>query len=105
MHKITTEDELNKIIFDHDKFIFLKHSSTCPVSTAGYEATKAFAEASDIPVFYLIVQESRPLSNYIAEEYEIKHESPQVFYFVEGEVVWTASHYGITKEEIDNIVK
>jgi len=30
----------------------------------------------------------------------VKHESPQALYFVGGEVVWNASHGGITSESL-----
>lgn len=46
--------------------------------------------------YYLIVQEERELSNYIEEKTGIKHESPQAFYFVNGEASWHESHDNIT---------
>lgn len=49
---------------------------------------------------YLKVQESRPLSNYIAEQYGIKHESPQAFIFTNGNVKWHASHSQITAQAL-----
>ena len=35
--------------------------------------------------YYLVVQEERKLSDYIAEKTNVKHESPQAFYFIDGE--------------------
>ncbi len=37
--------------------------------------------------YYLIVQQERDLSDYIAKKTNVKHESPQAFYFVNGEMV------------------
>ncbi len=42
--------------------------------------------------YYLIVQQERDLSDYIAKKTNVKHESPQAFYFVNGEMVWNRDH-------------
>ena len=44
--------------------------------------------------YYLVVQEERKLSDYI-EKTNVKHESPQAFYFIDGEATWNASHSDI----------
>ena len=44
--------------------------------------------------YYLVVQEERKLSDYIAEKTNVKHES-QAFYFIDGEATWNASHSDI----------
>ena len=93
---IQTEDEFNQL--DHDgTFAFFKHRVTCPISGRAFEEFETFVKQyEDIPAYYLQVQESRPLSNYIAEQYGIKHESPQAIIFKNGKVKWHASHSQIT---------
>ncbi|MBM7701182.1 bacillithiol system redox-active protein YtxJ [Metabacillus iocasae] len=103
MKKISTREEFNQVIKDNETFLFLKHSITCPISSAAYEEFKSYVEENQhIPSYYLHVQEARPLSNDIAEEYNIKHESPQVFLFNQGNVKWHESHWRITKSELAN---
>ncbi|GIN75523.1 hypothetical protein J41TS8_05640 [Bacillus sp. J41TS8] len=98
---IQTEDEFKKLAEKNDTFIFLKHSVTCPISKRAFEEFESFAnQHEDIPAYYLKVQESRPLSNYIAEQYGIKHESPQAFIFTNGNVKWHASHSQITAQAL-----
>jgi len=46
----------------------------------------------------MVIQQSRDLSNLIARETAIRHESPQVILFRGGQAVWSASHGGITLE-------
>ena len=46
----------------------MKHSSTCPISAAGYREFDKFE--TDIPKYYLIVQRSRPLSQGSRERIE-----------------------------------
>lgn len=62
----------------------------------------AFAnQHEDVPAYYLQVQEARPLSNFIAETYGVKHESPQIFIIQNGEVKWHTSHSQITEAAIE----
>lgn len=95
---ISSEEEFKNAAEKENTLVFLKHSTTCPISQAAFQEFDAFAsEHSEVPSYYLQVQDSRPLSNYIAETYGVKHESPQVFVITNGEVKWHASHSQITK--------
>lgn len=93
-------EQLQKILTEEKKVMILKHSSTCPISHAAFEEYGDFAGQEEVPAWMLIVQESRPLSNYIAETYGIQHESPQAILFVDGKPVWNASHWKITKRSL-----
>ncbi|MFB6467638.1 bacillithiol system redox-active protein YtxJ [Cytobacillus sp. Hz8] len=106
MKQIKTIDQFEELCKEGEHFFFLKHSLTCPISQAAYEAYQRFStEASDIAFYYLTVQESRPLSNYIAEKYHIKHESPQAFLFINEVPAWNASHWKITNEALKNALE
>ncbi|UOE93474.1 bacillithiol system redox-active protein YtxJ [Alkalihalobacillus sp. LMS39] len=95
--KITSQEELDQIKTEHDKFILFKNSTTCPISEAAFEEFKAFAKANEtLPLYYLNVQEARPLSNAVAEQYGVKHESPQALLFKGNEIVWNQSHWKVT---------
>ena len=90
--KLTSIDQFKQVINDNKYVFILKHSNTCPISANAYDQFNKFLYERDIDGYYLVVQEQRELSNYIAEETGVKHESPQAFYFVEGKVKWHASH-------------
>ena len=99
--EIKSMDEFNHIMENNNKFFLLKNSTTCPISHEAYKETENFAtENEHVPVFYLHVQESRNLSNEIAERFSIKHESPQAILFQLGEVVWHESHWSITNKQL-----
>ncbi|QFT90227.1 hypothetical protein FIU87_16305 [Bacillus sp. THAF10] len=103
---INTMEEFQKLNSEKDVFLFFKNSTTCPISQAAFEEFDHFAaDESEIPCYYLNVQEARPLSNQIAEEYAIKHESPQALFFKNGKVVWNASHWKITYSALQENVK
>ena len=56
----------------------LKHSTTCPISAAAYNAFES--SAADVPKYFLKVQESRPVSNEIESGLHIEHQSPNCFF-------------------------
>jgi bacillithiol system protein YtxJ len=83
--------------------LIFKHSTTCPISgRAAQRIDKLFRESKEpLPTFYMVkVIESRPVSQLIAEHYEVKHESPQILLLKDGEAVWNTSHDEITAEAV-----
>ncbi|YBZ95685.1 bacillithiol system redox-active protein YtxJ [Bacillus sp. AK031] len=104
MKKVETIEEFNQILDNKEKFFFLKHSLTCPISGSAFEEYQKFAnEAEEQETYYLAVQESRELSNHIAEAFGIKHESPQAFLFKGGKPVWNDSHWNITSKQLKGL--
>ncbi|MDR4948900.1 bacillithiol system redox-active protein YtxJ [Neobacillus cucumis] len=104
LEKIDTVEQFDELVKNNSKFFLLKHSLTCPISQAAYKEYEKFAGINqDIPTYYLAVQDSRPLSNEIAERFEIKHESPQAILFSEGKPLWNASHWKITNRSLTDV--
>ncbi|MGX6443067.1 bacillithiol system redox-active protein YtxJ [Neobacillus sp. K501] len=105
LEKIETEEQFESLLQTHENFILLKHSLTCPISHAAYQEYEKYAnENQNVPTFFLAVQDARPLSNAIAEKFQIKHESPQALLFSKGEAIWNASHWKITKRSLGTAV-
>lgn len=105
MEKLSNVEAFTQAIKDGGTFLLLKHSSTCPISQAAYEEYETFAgENPEVKTYYLIVQDDRPLSNHIAEQFHIKHESPQSILFKNGDVAWHASHWKITTDSLNTAV-
>jgi bacillithiol system protein YtxJ len=99
--KIDTLEQFEDLLKIEDKFLFLKHSLTCPISQAAYQEYEKYAESNQsVPAYYLAVQDARPLSSAIAEKFEIKHESPQALLINNGSAVWNASHWKITNRSL-----
>lgn len=101
MKQIHTEAEWEAVLAESEAkpVLVLKHSNICPVSGEGFRRVES-AEAGGLagPVYYLVVQESRPLSGFIAESLPLKHESPQVIVLRKGRAVYDTSHFKITEE-------
>lgn len=104
LKQIYEESEFQSILEKEIAFLLFKHSLTCPISRGAFDQLTAYLEEHNgINGYYLTVQESRPLSNFIADHFTIKHESPQIFYIINGEVQWHTSHDEITKETIEKV--
>lgn len=105
LKKIDSSSQLEDLLKKEDKFFLLKHSLTCPISHAAYQEYEKYAtENESVPAYYLAVQEARPLSNEIAEKFEIKHESPQAILIKNGEATWNASHWKITNRSLTSAI-
>jgi bacillithiol system protein YtxJ len=100
MKKIDSVEQFDTLVDSGETFFMLKHSTTCPISSAGYDEFAKFENAGNDNLYYLTVQDSRDLSNHIAEKFHVKHESPQAILFVNSDVAWHASHFKITAKSL-----
>jgi bacillithiol system protein YtxJ len=79
--------------------VILKHSTTCPVSANALEEFEQYLSknpSEDVDYLLVKVIESRPVSNQIAEDVQVKHASPQIILVKNKENAWNTSHYAIT---------
>jgi bacillithiol system protein YtxJ len=101
MEKLETAEQFDEVAKTKKRFLLIKHSLTCPISQAAFrEYEKFVSNHPEVDTYYLYVQEARPLSNYIAETFGVKHESPQALLFENGAVVWHTSHWNITYDSL-----
>ena len=93
---LTTQEQVEALIVSPSSGWILKHSCTCPVSTAAHDEVLSALARHPLPAGMVVVQESRPLSNWLAARLGYVHQSPQLFLVRGGTVLWQASHWGIT---------
>ncbi|MFJ7683699.1 bacillithiol system redox-active protein YtxJ [Peribacillus butanolivorans] len=104
INKIDSEEQFNELL-NEETFLLFKHSLTCPVSAEAYEQYEKYVAANEeLKTAYLAVQEARPLSNYVAETFDIKHQSPQVILFKNGKSAWNESHWRITYDSLTKAI-
>lgn len=72
-----------------------KHSTTCPISA--WAAEEVRAATPSLPIYWINVIEQRPLSNWIAEHFGVRHESPQLLKIADGSVAGTWSHNAVRR--------
>jgi bacillithiol system protein YtxJ len=106
MEKIDSIEVFNQALKENERFFLLKHSLTCPISQAAFEEYESYASShNEEKLYYLAVQEARPLSNHIAEIFHVKHESPQAILFNKEDVAWHASHWKITNNSLEKALE
>ncbi|WP_410513811.1 bacillithiol system redox-active protein YtxJ [Paenibacillus sp. BR2-3] len=102
--QLHTTDDLQQFMEQPGKHLLLKHSTTCPISAKAHDEFQEFLKDTDTSAAIVHVIEDRPLSLQIAEDFGIKHESPQIFLLEDGEVRWNTSHWKITQAAIQEAV-
>lgn len=97
--KLTDEAQLAEIMaasFEKPQLVF-KHSTRCGISLHAQarleEAIESLGE--HFGLHYLDLLNFRSVSNQIAAEWKVVHQSPQVILLKEGNVLFNTSHQGI----------
>ncbi|MFK5891221.1 MAG: bacillithiol system redox-active protein YtxJ [Flavobacteriaceae bacterium] len=95
LESITQIDTIKKNS-DNNTAIIFKHSTRCGISRMVLKSfEKKWAESTDINFYILDLIRFREMSNTIAQEFEIVHQSPQLIVLEKGKVRTHASHYDI----------
>lgn len=80
--------------------VIFKHSTRCSISSMVLNRLERSEAPENIRFHYLDLLAHRPLSNQIAEDFSVYHESPQVLLIKNGECIYDESHQGIRMEEL-----
>ena len=77
--------------------IVFKHSNSCGISA------RVYREMSQVthPVGIVTVQQARDVSDEIERRFGIQHETPQVLIVQGDKVLWSASHYAVKAQAIE----
>lgn len=102
--KIESEDDLAKALEQsfQNKIAIFKHSTSCFISKTvlrNFEKEVGNLD-STIDLYYLDLLAHRPISNKIAEDLGVTHQSPQLIVVQNGKAVNNASHQDISAEQI-----
>ena len=77
--------------------VIFKHSNTCGVSSRAYREMTAFGG----PVGLVIVQKAREVSDEIERSTGVPHETPQVLVLCDNRLLFTASHFQVKAETLE----
>ncbi|MCF8412902.1 MAG: bacillithiol system redox-active protein YtxJ [Melioribacteraceae bacterium] len=111
IESISEKFELENLLADNEKeLILLKVSPYCPISHSVESNFDRWAENlendPELDIRKVNVISARNLSNYVAEKFQIRHESPQLIWFTKtGKIKWHESHYGISTEQLNENLK
>ena len=82
-----------------------KHSTRCSISRMALKQfEKEFNLEDQIESYFLDLLEYRPISNEIAMQFNVFHQSPQIVVIKNGISVYDASHSDIQAEDLKKLV-
>ena len=101
---ISTENEVLEIIETSavKPQIIFKDSVSCGISAFAKERlTNDYGLIENIADFnYLDLLSHRAISNFIAAQLEVTHQSPQIIVLIDGKVIFRDSHHSIEAKKI-----
>jgi bacillithiol system protein YtxJ len=80
--------------------VIFKHSTRCSISAVAKSRLERAATPDTISFYYLDLIKFRDISNKIAEDFNVPHESPQVLLIRNGACIYDESHSGITMDDL-----
>jgi bacillithiol system protein YtxJ len=102
--KIESEEDLKKAIDNslHNKIAIFKHSTSCFISKTVLRNFEKEIESLDqkVELYYLDLLAHRSISNKIANDLGITHQSPQLIVIENGKAISNASHQDISADQI-----
>ncbi len=100
--EITTESQLSEVkeMSKTKPQLIFKHSTRCPTSSMAKNRLERGTPPEGVDFYYLDLIKHRNISQIIAAEFDVSHESPQVLLIKSGECVYDESHSGISMDEI-----
>lgn len=99
---LATPDDLDAALerAQETPIVLYKHSRICPTSARMEQEVATLDQPNDPPVYHIVVQDARPVSDAVADRFGVRHESPQVLVVYEDAVLHDASHGRISAEDL-----
>jgi bacillithiol system protein YtxJ len=103
--ELRTESQLEQIQQESKtkSILIFKHSRRCSISKVALDRLERqwnVAETSHIKPYFLDLLTFRQISESIAMQFEVEHESPQVLIISNGESIYDRSHFEINYDGI-----
>jgi len=80
--------------------VIFKHSTRCGTSSMIKNRLERANVPGELSFHFLDLIAYRAISNKIADDFGIEHESPQILLIQNGECIYDESHNGISMDEI-----
>jgi bacillithiol system protein YtxJ len=108
--EIKSLNQLNQIREESKEksILIFKYSSRCSISQMALDRLERNwkdTEMKDVKSYFLDLISYREISNRIASEFNVEHESPQVLIIENGKSIYNRSHMGIDYRQIRDAVK
>lgn len=80
--------------------VIFKHSTRCGISSMVLSRLERSQPPASADFYFLDLIRYRDISNRIAEQFDIYHESPQILLIKNGRCMYDESHMGISMDEL-----
>jgi bacillithiol system protein YtxJ len=99
---LTSEEQLKEIKLKSATVpqVIFKHSTRCSTSSMVLHRLERSAAPEHMDFYFLDLLRYRDLSNQVAEDYQVYHQSPQILLIKNGECMYDESHMAIQMDEI-----
>jgi bacillithiol system protein YtxJ len=100
--KLESLDQWSRILNESDSNnVVFKNSTRCGVSSMSLRNFEAeWQDQKGCQLFYLDLLNYRDVSNKISSDLNVRHESPQIILLKNKEVIYSASHAGISAQKL-----
>lgn len=104
--KLETADQLDNIKNNQGYSLIFKHSTRCSISMMAKRRFEMDWDSlpADMPVYFLDLIQHRDISNKIAQDFLVHHESPQMLVIKDGECILDQSHGSISVDEAMSVM-
>lgn len=107
LRSLTTETDWTDALSHsaEEPVVVFKHSSACSLSGRADEQIRMLEESIDLPIYKLVVQKNRSLSDKIAESLGIRHETPQAIILDDRAPMFDTSHFDVTVDTLRDALR
>jgi bacillithiol system protein YtxJ len=98
---LESAEQLNGIKQKEGYSIIFKHSTRCSISLMAKRRFELDWDnlPENVTLYFLDLIKYRDISNLVAQEFQVYHQSPQLLLIKDGECILDQSHGGISLEE------
>lgn len=105
IHFLTTPEEVDSFLRDNPTAALFK-AGTCHKTDETFAHVEShLGPREDIPLGIIRVVEARPASNHVAQRTGVRHESPQIFLFRDGQAVFHRDNWDITGGAVEQALQ
>src|SRR3954467_14079836 len=105
--QLNSADQLSEIKNQQGYSLIFKHSTRCSISMMAKRRFELDWDElpADMPLYFLDLIQHRDISNQIAQQFHVHHESPQLLLIKDGECVLDQSHGSISVDEALSVIQ
>ena len=105
--EMTSEEQIAEIVeLSHEKpQLIFKHSTRCSISSMAKSRLEREWNLENVELWYLDLIAYRNVSNAIASQLGVHHESPQAILLKDGVVVHDSSHNSISVKQLSEALR